>query len=242
MQDMKNLLIILFLLIVCNLSAQITKPEATEIYQPVPKKVNTVGQVPSDAIVLFNGSDFSEWEHLDGTEVQWMMEADAMVVKPGTGNIQTKRKFRNFQLHIEWRSPTELVGEGQGRGNSGVFLQKRYEVQVLDSYSSSTYVNGQAGALYKQSIPLANACKPVGEWNTYDIIYKAPIFNEDGIKVSSAYVTVIHNGVVIQNHQIILGTTEYIGFPKNIAHGPDAIMLQDHDNPVAFRNIWIREL
>jgi hypothetical protein len=240
---MKNILILLFSIITFSITAQITKPEETEFYEPVPKKVSTsAGEAPSDALVLFDGSDFAEWTHLDGRGVEWVREGDAMVVKPGTGNIQTKRKFRNFQLHIEWRSPLELVGEGQGRGNSGVFLQKRYEIQVLDSYSSSTYVNGQAGSIYKQSIPLVNACKPVGEWNSYDILYKAPIFNEDGIKVSPAYVTVLHNGVVIQNHTLILGTTEYIGFPKNKAHGPDAIMLQDHSNPTAFRNIWIREL
>jgi hypothetical protein len=240
---MKNILMLLFSVIAFSMAAQITKPEETEVYEPVPKKVSTLaGEAPSDALVLFNGSDFSEWTHLDGRGVEWVQEGDAMIVKPGTGNIQTKRKFRNFQLHVEWRSPLELVGEGQGRGNSGVFLQKRYEIQVLDSYSSSTYVNGQAGSIYKQAIPLVNACKPVGEWNTYDIIYKAPIFNEDGIKVSSGYVTVLHNGVLIQNHTLILGTSEYIGFPKNKAHGPDAIMLQDHSNPTAFRNIWIREL
>jgi hypothetical protein len=240
---MKIRLTFLGLILINGLYGQITEPEATEMWEPVPVKIETPkDKAPSDALVLFDGTDFAEWTHTDGRSVEWIQEGDAMVVKPGTGNIQTKRKFRNFQLHIEWRSPTVLEGEGQGRGNSGVFLQKRYEVQVLDSYSSTTYSNGQAGAIYKQSIPLVNACRPVGEWNTYDILYQAPIFNEDGIKVSPAYVTVLHNGVVIQNHTLILGTTEYIGFPKNEAHGPDVIMLQDHSNPTAFRNIWIREL
>ena len=154
----------------------------------------------------------------------------------------TKQEFGDIQLHIEWRSPLKVESEGQGRGNSGVFLQERYEVQVLDSYESRTYSNGQAGALYKQSIPLVNATRPNDQWETYDIIYSAPVFNKDGIKVKSAYITVIHNGVLIQNHQELLGTTVYIGFPENPVHGDGSIVLQDHGNLVSFRNIWLRKL
>ncbi|MEM9886467.1 MAG: DUF1080 domain-containing protein [Bacteroidota bacterium] len=219
-------------------------PQATEVWEPVPRVV-TPGQEhapPSDAIVLFDGKDFSEWEHLDEKAVSWNMEKNAMVVKPRSGNIQTKKEFGDMQLHIEFRTPAKVQGEGQGRGNSGVFLQKRYEVQVLDNYNNKTYPNGQAGSLYKQTMPLVNACRPPGEWQTYDIIYRAPRFNEDGIKTSSAYVTVIQNGVLVQNHTEIKGTTEYIGLPKNIAHGKAPIMLQDHGNFTAFRNIWLREL
>jgi len=135
-----------------------------------------------------------------------------------------------------------IEGEGQGRGNSGVFFQNRYEVQVLDSYQNRTYSNGQAGAIYKQHIPLVNAMRPTGQWQTYDIIFKAPVFNEDGIKIASGYLTVIHNGVVIQNHVEIKGTTEYIGFPQNDAHDIGPIQLQDHSNPVSYRNIWLRKL
>jgi 3-keto-disaccharide hydrolase len=148
-----------------------------------------------------------------------------------------------MQLHVEWRSPAEVKGDGQGRGNSGIFLMGKYEIQVLDCYNNETYYNGQAGSIYKQTIPLVNACRKPGEWQAYDIIFKAPVFNEDGSKKSSAYVTVIHNGVLIQNHVEILGTTEYIGPPKNIAHPPkQPIHLQDHGNPVSYRNIWVREL
>ena len=135
-----------------------------------------------------------------------------------------------------------IEGEGQGRGNSGVFMQSRYEVQVLDNYNNQTYPNGQAGSIYKQYMPLVNACKKPGEWQTYDIIFTAPKFNKDGIRVSPGYLTVIHNGVLIQNHVEVKGTTEYIGQPRNIAHGKAPIMLQDHDNPVSYRNIWVREL
>lgn len=198
---------------------------------------------PSDAVILFDGTHSDEWvKAANGEAIEWSIEGDAMVVKPGTGDIMTRRKFDNFQLHIEFRTPAVVQSEGQGRGNSGVFLQNRYEVQVLDNYNNKTYCNGQAGSLYKQTPPLVNACRQPGEWQTYDIIYTAPIFNDDGLKVRSAYVTVIHNGVVVQHHTEIKGTTEYIGWPKNMAHGADVIKLQDHGNLTAFRNIWIREM
>lgn len=226
------------------LSAQITDPKATEAWDPEPRAVRPgdAATAPSDAYILFDGTNADQWEHLNGKSVGWEVKNNAMTVVKSTGDIQTKKHFGDCQLHLEWRSPSIIEGEGQGRGNSGVFLQGRYEVQILDSYQNRTYSNGQAGAVYKQHIPLVNPLRPVGEWNTYDIIYQAPRFNADGIKVASAYVTVIINGVLVQNHVEIKGTTEYIGLPKNPAHGKGPIQLQDHGNPVSFRNIWIREL
>lgn len=226
------------------LFAQITDPVATEVWEPVPRKV-TPGDgtaPPADAIVLFDGKNTSEWTHEDGSAVKWEVKNGSMTVKKGTGDIFTKRTFGDCQLHVEWRADPEDNDPGQDRSNSGVFLQSRYEVQVLDSYGDQTYSNGQAGAIYKQSIPLVNACRPAGEWQTYDIIFKAPVFNADGIRVSPGYVTVLHNGVLIQNHTEIKGTTEYIGLPKNIAHGKAPIRLQDHSEKVSYRNVWIREL
>lgn len=167
-----------------------------------------------------------------------------MTVKDKTGDIQTKQSFGSMQLHIEWRSPAEIQGENQSRANSGVFLQSRYEVQVLDNNDNPTYVNGQVGSIYKQSIPLAMASVPSGEWNTYDIIFHAPEFDEAGERTKAGTITVIHNGVLIQDHFVLEGTTEYIGWPKNIAHGKAPLKLQDHqDNSrVSYRNIWVREL
>jgi hypothetical protein len=225
--------------------AQITDPKATEVWEPEPRIVTpgeTNSAPPSDAIILFDGSDLDAWQHGDGSVVKWIVEDGIATVKPRTGAIKTKEQFGDCQLHLEWRAPSVIEGEGQGRGNSGVFLQERYEVQVLDSYNNRTYSNGQAGSIYKQSMPLVNAMRAPGEWQTYDIIYQAPRFNEDGIKVSAATVTVIHNGVLIQNNTEIKGTTEYIGLPKNIAHGDGSIILQDHSNPVSYRNIWVRRL
>jgi len=243
---MRKLTITSLLSVICALAmAQITDPKATEVFEPVPRKVTPGmnGTAPSDAVVLFDGKSLNEWKSRnDGSAAAWKIENGYLEVVKGKGDIMTKRQFGDIQLHIEWSAPTEIVGEGQGRGNSGVFLQERYEVQVLDSYVSKTYSNGQAAALYKQSIPLVNATVAPGAWNVYDIIFHAPRFNTDGIKVADGYVTVIHNGIVVQNHQRLLGTTEYIGFPKNPAHGDGSIILQDHGNPVRFRNIWLREL
>lgn len=221
------------------------KPEDTEFYEPVPPKIKPGenGQPPSDAVVLFDGEDLSKWESVEGGETPWEVSDGHFTVKPKSGNIRTKDNFGDFQLHIEWRSPQEIVGEGQQRGNSGIFLQGMYEVQVLDSYDSETYTNGQAASIYKQSPPLVNAMKPTTEWETYDIIYTAPKFSEkNGAMLEPGYVTVLHNGVVVQNHTRLQGTTEYIGTPRWVAHGDGPIVLQDHGNPVSFRNIWIREL
>jgi hypothetical protein len=225
-----------------------TKPEETEIWEPKPKvvTVDSETKIPSDAIVLFDGTNFDEWvSTIDSTQVKWILNGDgSMTVKNKTGDIQTKRNFGNVQLHIEWRSSPENTGSNQSKSNSGVFLQNRYEVQVLDNNDNDTYVNGQVGSIYKQSIPLANASSKTGDWNSYDIIYHKPEFDSEGNKTKSATITVIHNGVLIQDHYEIKGTTEYIGWPKNMAHGDAPIKLQDHgDNSrVSYRNIWVREL
>ncbi|MBT8264463.1 MAG: DUF1080 domain-containing protein [Muriicola sp.] len=225
-----------------------TEPEETEWYEPVPPTVAPYEQngVPSDAIVLFNGSNFDEWMMLnDSTEVSWHLNDDgSMTVKDTVGDIRTKRNFGDVQLHIEWRSPEAIKGEGQSRANSGVFLQGLYEVQVLDNNNNDTYVNGQVASIYKQHVPLAKASVPSGEWNTYDIIYHAPEFNANGDKTKSAVITVLHNGVLVQDHVEIKGTTPYEGWPKNPPHGKGPLRLQDHgDNSrVSYRNIWIREL
>lgn len=224
-----------------------TEPEATEIYEPVPPKVipGKDGAPPSDAIVLFDGSSLNGWiSTTDSTAAKWTLNKDgSMTVKDKTGNIQTKQNFGSIQLHIEWKSPAQVNGKGQSRANSGIFLSGLYEVQVLDNNDNATYVNGQVGSVYKQHVPLAMASVPAGEWNAYDIIYHAPEF-EKGQKTKSGTLTVIHNGVLIQDHVEIKGTTPYIGWPKNPPHGKGPLMLQDHrDNSrVSYRNIWVREL
>jgi len=225
-----------------------TKPEETEVYEPVPPTVRPFGNngVPSDAIVLFDGSSFEEWMMVnDSSDVSWILNTDgSMSVKDRTGDIMTKQHFGDVQLHMEWSSPAEVQREGQNRANSGVFLQGLYEVQILDNNNNDTYVNGQVASLYKQHIPLAMASVPSGVWNTYDIIYRSPEFNESGNKTKSGTITVLHNGVLVQDHVEIKGTTPYIGWPKNLPHGKGPIRLQDHgDNSrVSFRNIWVREL
>lgn len=225
---------------------KITDPKATEKWSPVPVVVTpgNGAEAPSDAIVLLGTKDdLSMWQAEDGGEVKWKYEDGVLTVKKKTGKIKTRNYFGDCQLHIEWRTPAEIVGDGQGRGNSGVFLMGKYEVQVLDSYKNRTYSNGQAGSIYKQHIPLVNACRPPGEWQTYDIIWKAPKFAEDGSLKEAAYITVLHNGVLIQNHVEIKGSTEYIGIQSYTPHADRLpLTLQDHGNPVSYRNIWIREL
>lgn len=228
------------------------KPEQTEYYSPVPSVVTpgkTNSQPPSDAIVLFDGKNLNSWESAqDKSPARWTVHEGIMTVKPGTGNIRTKQKFMDYQLHLEWRTPAKVTGTGQGRGNSGLFLASEgsgdagYELQVLDSYKSSTYVNGQAGSIYKQYPPLVNACRPPGVWQTYDVIWTAPRFNEDGSLKSPARVTAFQNGVLIQNNVILKGVTLYIGHPFYSKHGPSPIKLQDHHCLDSFRNIWVRPL
>jgi hypothetical protein len=223
-------------------------PKLTEVWQPEPRVVspgNPGNNPPSDAIILFDGKNFSNWERkTGGGEVKWNLEENAMTVTGGAGDIKTKQGFGDCQLHIEWRTPKEVKGSGQGRGNSGIFLMGRYELQVLDNYNNRTYSNGQAGSIYKQHIPLVNACRPPGEWQTYDIIFIAPRFNEkDSTLKSPAYITVLHNGVLVQNHTAIWGGTEYIGIAGYKMHGAkEPVILQDHGDAVSYRNIWIREL
>jgi len=240
------LLFALVTFVSCTVQSQITDPKATEVWEPEPRKVTpgTNNSAPSDAIVLFDGSNFDEWSHNNKSadSVKWTLKDSSMTVKPKTGSIKTRRTFGNVQLHLEFRTPAVVKGEGQLRGNSGVFFQERYEVQILDSYDNRTYSNGQAAAIYKQHIPLVNACKKPGEWQTYDIIYTAPIFNKDGIKTVSGRLTVLQNGILVQNNVEIKGTVEYIGLPKNIAHDKGSLVLQDHGDLVSYRNIWVREL
>jgi hypothetical protein len=190
---------------------------------------------PSDAIILFDGQDLSEW---DGGE-QWTIENGEAVV--GGGDISTKQSFSDCQLHIEWSAPVPPTGNSQGRGNSGIFLQDRYEVQVLDSYDNKTYFDGQANAIYKQTPPMVNAMRKPGEWNTYDIVWTAPKFKNDGSLESPAYITVLHNGVLTLNHFEVQGATPFTEAPKYEKHDKLPIRLQNHGNPVRFRNIWIRE-
>jgi hypothetical protein len=222
-------------------------PKLSEYWSPVAPVVTpgkTSQDPPSDAIILFDGKDFSNWVSVkEGNAAPWTIEGSAMVVKPGSGGIKTKMGFGDCQLHIEFRTPAKVEGESQGRGNSGIFLMDRYELQVLDNYNNKTYVNGQAGSIYKQSPPLVNACRPPGEWQTYDVIFTAPRFYSDGRLQSQGRITVIHNGVLVQNNVTIWGSTENVGSPVYKKHGnKEPIMLQDHDNLTAFRNIWIREL
>jgi hypothetical protein len=245
-----------FLLLAGSVEAQSQessmKPEMTEFYVPVPAVV-TPGKVasnafitaPSDAIILFDGRDLSKWKNKDGGAAQWDVKDGVFTVKKGTGDISTVQEFNDFQLHIEWSVPSKITGSGQGRGNSGIFLQGVYELQVLDNYNNKTYTNGQAASIYKQTAPLKNAMRAPGDWNVYDVIYTAPRFKEDNTLFSPARVTVIHNGVVVQNNTTITGNTPYIGLPKYQFHGKGPIKLQDHGDPSAplsFRNIWIREL
>ena len=223
-------------------------PEMTEFWTPEVKVVTPAASnlnAPSDAIVLFDGTSqtlLQNWTNSKGEAPVWKVADNCVTVVRGTGIIQTKTPFEDFQLHIEWRTPSEVVGESQGRGNSGIFMQERYELQVLDNYNNRTYRNGQAGSFYKQYAPLVNVCKKPGEWQTYDVIYTAPRFKNDGTILFPARATVIQNGVLVQNNVQLLGHTEYIGIPKYQQHGPAPLVLQEHGNPVSYRNIWIRNL
>ena len=195
------------------------------------------GDPPSDAIILFDGTDLSAWDHQ-----QWTVEDGVLTVKPGTGDIRTRQHFGSVQLHLEFATPAEVSGSSQGRGNSGVFFNDAYEVQILDSYDNETYYDGQCASIYKQRAPLVNVCRKPGEWQTFDIIYTAPVFKGKSEVVSPARITVLQNGVVIQYDTEIQGKTEYIGLPSYTPHGRLPITLQDHGDAVSFRNIWIRDL
>ncbi len=244
---MKFCLIFAFVLMTMTTIFSQNKPDPkdTEVWDPEPKVV-TPGKngdtPPSDAIVLFDGKNLNNWVDKGGKDPKWTIADGAMTVAKGTGDVKTKQTFGDIQLHIEWRTPAKVEGEGQGRGNSGIFLSEKYELQILDSYHNRTYSNGQAGSMYKQSMPLVNASKGPGEWQMYDVVFIAPKFNKDGALASPARITVFHNGVLIHNNTEIQGTTEYIGKPKIVPHGKGSIQLQDHGNPTSFRNIWVREL
>lgn len=238
----------------CALSAAagekaLPPPEETEVWQPVPPKVDAPADgVPSDAKVLFAGTDTGAWEHADaktedGRPVRWKVVDGALVVTPGSGDIRTREAFGDVQLHLEFRTLAQPTGEGQGASNSGVFLMERYELQVLDSYRNTTYVNGQAASVYKQYPPLVNASRPPGEWQSYDVLFLAPRFAADGRVLAPARMTVLHNGVLVQHDVALRGPTEYRGQPKYEAHAAQLpLRLQDHGDRVAFRNIWIRPI
>jgi Domain of Unknown Function (DUF1080) len=246
--------------VVAPLSAQqptAAKPQDTEVWEPVPKIVTpgaTDAAPPSDAIVLFDGKNLDQWVmNRDKSPANWTVADGVVTVKkgPGSGNIETKRSFKNYQLHLEWRIPENITGTDQARGNSGVFLASTgpgdggYELQILDSYNNKTYVNGQAGSIYKQGIPLVNPNRKPGEWQTYDVVWTAPTFNADDSLKTPAYVTVFFNGVLVQNHFELKGETRYIGKPFYKKYDTAPIKLQahgDHSEPISFRNIWVREI
>lgn len=223
------------------------EPKVTEVWFPVPRKVTpgtTPGAPPSDAVILFDGKNLDAWKSTRGEGgAQWTVANGELVVKPGTGDIQTREKFGDVQLHVEWTDPVLPADKvNQDRGNSGIFLQDIYEVQVLDNFENPTYVNGMVGSIYKQYPPLVNATNPAETWNTYDIIYTAPRFNADGTLASAARLTVLLNGILVQNDSKLKGGTTYIGAPNYVAHGDMPLRLQDHGHLVRFRNIWLRRL
>ena len=233
------------------------RPEQTEIWEPVPAAVASgagIGMTPppSDAIVLFDGTSLDEWvASRDGSPAAWTVADGVMTVLNSAGNIETRRRFGSFQLHLEWRIPDAIAGMGQARGNGGLFLASTgpgdagYELQILDSYGNPTYVNGMAGSVYKQSIPLVNPSRPPGEWQSYDVIWTAPGFDAGGELISPARITVFFNGVLVQNDFELRGETVYVGQPRYRAHGDSPIKLQAHGDsspPISFRNIWVRPL
>ncbi len=219
-----------------------------DMRRPRPVQVTPGRQVlpvppPSDATVLFDGKDLSTWQSPGGEEPKWTVQDGAMFPQDGAGMIETKQGFGDVQLHAEWQSPTPANGKGQDRGNSGIYFMSKYEVQVLDSYQNETYADGQAAAIYGQSPPLVNASRPPGEWQSYDVVFRAPRFSEDGSVERPAQATVFHNGVLVQDHFPLRGATMWLQTIPYMKH-PDKlpIALQDHGDPVRYRNIWVREL
>ncbi len=244
---MKNFFILAFFLAVAPLLAQEAgkDPKTTELWAITPKVVTpgtNYGEAPSDAEILFDGKDLNNWTGENNSAPKWEVKDGAVTVTKSGGIIKTKKTYADAQLHIEWRTPAKVEGEGQGRGNSGIFFMERYELQVLDSYDNKTYPNGQAGSIYKQSVPLVNASRKPGEWQAYDVVFIAPRFSENGRVITPARITVFHNGILVQNNTEIWGGTQYIGLPFYEAHGKGSLVLQEHGNPVSYRNIWIRPL
>jgi hypothetical protein len=251
----KHLFHLIVLGLLCSATAAAQKPEDTEQWEPVPPRVvpgSHDGAAPSDALILFDGRNLDQWVmSADRSPARWRIEKGCLVVDKAFGNIETKRFFKNYQLHLEWRIPADIAGEGQARGNSGLFLastgpeDQGYEVQILDSWENRTYVNGQAASIYKQNPPLVNASRSPGHWQSYDVIWTAPVFQADGTVQTPGFVTVFHNGVLVQNHFRLSGETVYIGKPVYRQYDRAAIKLQSHHDPsvpISFRNIWVREL
>ncbi len=234
----------IFLMLVCVCSRSFAQ-EIDSSSMPEPEVITSgamPGAPPSDAIILFDGKDMSQWLDKNGGPAKWEVK-DGIVTVNKTGDITSKQEFGDLQLHAEWATPAEVKGEGQGRGNSGIYFQGRYEVQVLDSYNNKTYVHGQAASIYKQHPPLVNASRKPGEWQVYDIVFRAPKFDASGNVTKRATFTVFHNGVLVQDHVEVLGTTSHEGAPKYTKHPEkQPLKIQDHGNPTRFRNIWVRPL
>jgi hypothetical protein len=247
--------VFLLVLTIGGVKAQ-AKHEDTEFYTPVPPTITPVSPnfspPPKDAVILFNGKNLDNWVTTDDTTkpATWNVSGGILTVNKSGGNIQTKQSFQDYQLHVEWRIPKNISGSGQARGNSGVFLASLgkgdagYELQILDNYNNPTYVNGQAGSIYKQFAPLVNSNLPPGQWQSYDVAWVAPRFKDDGSLLSPAHLTVFFNGILVQNNVELKGPTVYVGHPKYQKHKPtNPIKLQAHGDksePISYRNIWVR--
>lgn len=244
----QKILLSIFLFTAVTMFGQEIKPEATEEWSNKPPVVTPgkAGAPPSDAVVLFSGKqDMDKWECIDGGPVKWDVKDDVLQIVKKASDIQTKQKFGSLQLHLEWRTPAPSEDKSTSRGNSGVFLMGLYELQIYESYQYETrlYYNGIAGSIYKQYAPLVNACLPPQTWQVFDVIFEAPVFKEDKTLKTPAYITVLHNGVLIQNHVAIKGPMIYAGYPAYQFHENKLpLRLQEHDSRVSFRNIWVREL
>ena len=249
-----SIFIVAFLVISKVIAQSTAKPQlppasATEDWSVKPPLV-TPGEryalPPSDAVILYSGKeDLDKWEHLDGSSLKWESTGDVLTIVKKTTDIQTKQKFGNVQVHLEWKTPDPKEDESTNRGNSGVFLMGLYELQIYESYNYETrlYYNGQAGSVYKQHIPLVNAARKPQTWQTFDIVFDAPVFNPDKTLKSPAFMTVFHNNVLILNHVELKGPMIYQGYPKYEYHEPKLpLRLQEHNSRVSFRNIWVREL